>query len=56
MTAQDLTSTGADLPEWFDPFPEPHTLPSGWDLDSIVPQPDPPAVAQADAPAEDPNG
>ena len=54
MTAQDLTSTGADLPEWFDPFPEPHTLPSGWDLDNTVLHLDPPAEAQADAPAENP--
>lgn len=20
------------LPEWYDPFPEPQTVPSGWDL------------------------
>ena len=24
------------LPEWFEPFPEPRTFPSGWDLSNLV--------------------
>ncbi len=24
---------------WFDPFPEPHTIPSGWDLSELFPDP-----------------
>jgi hypothetical protein len=52
MSAQNLTSTESNLPEWFDPFPEPRTLPYGWDLDNIVPNLNPPAVERADASAE----
>jgi len=25
------------LPEWHEPFPEPNTIPSGWNFGSIVP-------------------
>ncbi len=25
--------------DWLDPFPEPHTIPSGWDLSELVPDP-----------------
>ncbi len=53
MSAQNLNSTEAKLPEWFDPFPEPHTLPYGWNLDSIVPKLNLPTVKQADASAAD---
>ncbi|HEY4724286.1 MAG TPA: hypothetical protein VII92_20690 [Anaerolineae bacterium] len=24
------------LPEWFEPFPEPRTVPAGWDLSNLV--------------------
>jgi hypothetical protein len=27
------------LPVWFDHFPEPHTIPSGWDLSDLLTQP-----------------
>lgn len=26
----------SDQPEIFEPFPEPHTMPSGWDLSEFV--------------------
>jgi hypothetical protein len=29
----DLEST---LPEWHEPFPEPQTIPSGWDLSDAI--------------------
>ena len=25
--------------DWFDPFPEPRTIPSGWDLGGLFPEP-----------------
>ncbi len=35
----------------FDPFPKPVTMPSGWDLSEITPDPQPAPVAQTeDAP------
>ena len=30
--------------EWFDPFPEPHTIPSGWDLSELLSDPQPERV------------
>ena len=30
--------------EWFDPFPEPHTIPSGWDLSELLSDPQPAPV------------
>ena len=27
------------LPEWHEPFPEPQTIPSGWDLSEILSTP-----------------
>ena len=27
------------LPEWHEPFPEPQTIPSGWDLSEVLPTP-----------------
>jgi hypothetical protein len=35
--------------ECFDPFPEPHTLPSGWDLSALFPE-----LSTAPASGEDP--
>ncbi len=52
MSTQNLNLTERDLPEWLDPFPEPRTMPCGWNLDSIVPDPNPPAVEQADDSSE----
>jgi hypothetical protein len=26
------------MPEWYDPFPEPQTIPSGWDLSEFFSQ------------------
>jgi hypothetical protein len=34
--------------QWFDPFPEPHTIPSGWDLSEICPGPQPASVTEED--------
>ena len=28
-----------DIPEWHEPFPEPQTIPSGWDLSEILSTP-----------------
>ena len=27
--------------DWFDPFPQPRTIPSGWDLSELLPNPQP---------------
>lgn len=35
MSTQNLTES--NLPEWFEPFPEPQTMPAGWNLDGFVP-------------------
>lgn len=32
----------------FEPFPEPNTMPSGWDLSGLTPEPLPASVDQAD--------
>ena len=48
MSPQDLNSSENNLPEWFDPFPEPHTMPCGWNLDSLMPSPNLQAVQQTD--------
>ena len=36
----------------FDPFPEPQTVPSGWDLSELLSSPQPAPVEQADDSAE----
>lgn len=46
---QDVTPT-----HWFDPFPEPHTLPSGWDLSGLFSDPQPASVTEEDDPDEIP--
>jgi hypothetical protein len=56
MSAENTSSTETSLPEWFDPFPEPHTLPDVWNLDSILPTLAAPTVERADTPLEDPHG
>ena len=37
--------------DWFDPFPEPHTIPSGWDVTRLSSAPQTDADAEED-PAE----
>ena len=37
MVERILDLSEASMPEWFEPFPEPHTMPNGWNLDNIVP-------------------
>ncbi len=39
---QDFVQT-----DWFDPFPEPHTIPAGWDISGFF------ATPQADSIQED---
>lgn len=36
----------------FDPFPEPQTMPKGWDLSELPPASSLPAAREADTPAE----
>ncbi len=38
--------------EWFEPFPEPHTIPSGWDLSGLFPSPPTDSVTERDSSAE----
>jgi len=55
MSTQDLNIAERNLPEWLDPFPEPQTMPRGWNLDSIVPGLDSPAIEQAEDSPENPS-
>ncbi len=51
MPTANRKLTETELPEWFDPFPEPNTIPCGWNLQGIVANPDPPVVERpADSP------
>jgi len=34
--------------DYFDPFPQPQTIPSGWDLSGLFPTPLPESVESAD--------
>ena len=36
-------------PEYHDPFPEPNTIPSGWDLSELLSPPQPAPVAESDS-------
>lgn len=38
--------------ECFDPFPEPHTIPSGWDLGELFPDPQSDFVLDEDSNAD----
>ena len=40
------------LPEWHEPFPEPQTIPSGWDLSEVLSAPASATADEADANAE----
>jgi hypothetical protein len=37
---------------YFDPFPEPQTIPSGWDISELLSAPEPAPVTEADDSAE----
>lgn len=39
---------GVSQAQWFDSFPEPHTIPSGWDLSELYPGPQPASVTEED--------
>lgn len=41
------------LPEWHEPFPEPNTIPSGWNLSAIVFTPISAAEMETEEEAED---
>ncbi len=49
MSTQNPNATASNLPEWLDPFPEPQTIPGGWNLDSLVQAP---AAQAAEEPRE----
>ncbi len=38
--------------DWLDPFPEPHTIPSGWDFSGIFPSPQADSAIDVDSPSE----
>jgi hypothetical protein len=38
--------------QYFDPFPEPQTIPSGWDISELLSAPEPAPVTEADDSAE----
>ncbi len=38
--------------DWLDPFPEPHTIPSGWDISGLFSNPQPASVTKAADSAE----
>ena len=38
--------------QYFDPFPQPQTIPSGWDLSGLFPAPQPASDEQAQDSAE----
>ena len=35
-----------DQTDWFDPFPEPHTIPAGWDISGFFPAPQADSVTE----------
>ena len=41
------------LPEWHEPFPEPNTIPSGWNMSSIISTPYSTVAMEADEEVED---
>jgi hypothetical protein len=45
---ESMPEGAPDFPsEWYEPFPEPHTIPSGWDLSGVAPAA---CLGPADAP------
>jgi hypothetical protein len=47
MSTRNENTTVAEAPI-FDPFPEPNTMPSGWDLSGLTPDPAPATAVPAD--------
>ena len=47
----DATPNPNTLPDWFERFPEPRTMPAGWDLSALT-QPRVAVVRPANAPRE----
>jgi hypothetical protein len=47
MSTPDENTTVSEDPI-FDPFPEPNTMPAGWDLSGLVPDPLPASVETTD--------
>ncbi|MFZ5818883.1 MAG: hypothetical protein ACOYYJ_03190 [Chloroflexota bacterium] len=45
-------NTSAPEAPIFEPFPEPNTMPSGWDLSGLVPDPEPASVSPESDTAE----
>ena len=41
------------LPEWHEPFPEPQTIPSGWDLSGILSNAAAASILEAEPNAEE---
>ncbi len=52
MSTQNMNLTEGNLPEWLDPFPEPQTIPGGWNVENIAPGAGQRAVEPAGASAE----
>jgi hypothetical protein len=52
MSTENMNLSARELPEWFDPFPEPHTMPRGWNLDGVLGSPEPAAAEQPDDSSE----
>ncbi len=44
---------GNFLPEWHEPFPEPQTIPSGWDLSEVLSASTPSLDEDTDSGTED---
>jgi hypothetical protein len=41
------------LPDWHNPFPEPQTMPSGWNFSGTIPDPSPATFEATDFAADD---
>ncbi len=52
MSTPNETTTESETPI-FQPFPEPNTMPSGWDLSGLTPDPEPSPADAAGEAAED---
>jgi hypothetical protein len=52
MSTPDENTNASESPI-FHPFPEPSTMPSGWDLSGLTPDPQPAPAAPADDAPED---
>jgi hypothetical protein len=51
MTTQDENRDTVQ-PQYFDPFPQPQTIPSGWDTSGLVSDPQPATVVDEEDAAE----